>query len=106
MKKRDLLFPRMVWMFSLFLTLLPFDVKAGEMRPLIQYTAVFSASNNPRVAARTLAKDFSTAIYSQHANDFPHTSDKRDLLTLLPWRDRPHAVIRRSRGNYLSNIPP
>src|SRR5260370_41003642 len=93
MKKRDLLFPRMVWMFSLFLTLLPFDVKAGEMRPLIQYTAVFSASNNPRVADGTLAKDFSTAIYAQHASDFPHTSDKRDLLTLLAGSERTKAVI-------------
>src|SRR5258708_27504125 len=93
MKKRDLLFPRMVWIFSLFLTLLPFDVKAGEMRPLIQYAAVFSASNNPRVAARTLAKDFSTAIYAQHANDFPHASDKRDLLTLSAGSERTKAVI-------------
>src|SRR5258708_25000003 len=93
MKKRDLLFPRMVWIFSLFLTLLPFDVKAGEMRPLIQYAAVFSASNNPRVAARTLAKDFSTAIYAQHANDVPHASDKRDLLTLSAGSERTKAVI-------------
>src|SRR5260370_6848616 len=94
MKKRDLLFPRMVWMFSLFLTLLPFDVKAGEMRPLIQYTAVFSASNNPRVAAQTLAKDFSTAIYASHPNDFPHTSDNKHLLNPFVPRYMTNSLIR------------
>src|SRR5712692_6273497 len=93
MKKRDLLLPKMVWIFSLLLTLLPFDVKAGEIRPLFQFTAVLTPNNNPRVAARTLAKDFSTAIYAQHANDFPLTSDKRDLLTLSAGSERTMAVI-------------
>ncbi len=101
MKKINLSLPRIVWTFSLFLTLFLFEVKAAEMRPLFQYTAILTVSNNPRVEVRTLAKDYSTAIYAQHANDLPLTSDKRVLLTLSAGSERTKAVIGASKDKCL-----
>ncbi len=93
MEKRSLPFPRVVSIFSLFLTLLPLSLKAGEMRPLFQYTAVSTARNNPRVASRILTKDYSTATTAQHASDLTLVKDKRVLLTSSAGSERTEALI-------------
>src|SRR5260370_8351615 len=46
MRKRDLLFSRMVWIFSLFLTLFPFSVKARVSAGSERTEAVISASKD------------------------------------------------------------
>ena len=51
---RALLFPRIVWTFSPFLTSLPFFVKAGEMTSFFRYSAIFARGDNSEALAQIL----------------------------------------------------
>jgi hypothetical protein len=92
MKNRSLLFPGTVSMFGLFLTLLSLSLKAGEISLPFQYTAVFTASNNPTVTSRILPKDYSTANTAEHASDLTLVNDKSVLLTPSAGSERTKAL--------------
>ncbi len=93
MKKRNLSFPGMVWMFSLFLTLLPFSVKAEEMRSFLRYAAILTRSGSSEASARLLPGHYATVINVQSANGWPIVTGKKVVLALPATSARPEALI-------------
>ncbi len=93
MKKRNLSFPRMVWIFSLFLALLPFSVKAGEMRSFFRYAAILSRGVDSGGSARILRLHYTTTINAQSANGWPVVTGKKVVLALAAASERPEALI-------------
>ena len=93
MKKRNLFFPRMVWIFSLFLALLPFSVKAGEMRWFFRYAAIFTRGVDFGGSARILRLHYATTINAQSANGRPVVTGKKVVLALAAAREWPEALI-------------
>ncbi|PYU44460.1 MAG: hypothetical protein DMG53_16465 [Acidobacteria bacterium] len=93
MKKRNLFFPRMVWIFSLFLALLPFSVKAGEMRWFFRYAAIFTRGVDFGGSARILRLHYATTINAQSANGRPVVTGKKVVLALAAASERPEALI-------------
>jgi hypothetical protein len=82
MKKRNLSLSRRVWIFSLFLTLLPFSVKAGEMRSFFRYAAILARGGNSGGSARILPGHYPAAINAQSANSWPIALVKELVLAL------------------------
>ena len=93
MKKRNLSFPRMVWIFSLFLALLPFSVKAWEMGPFLQYAAIFNRRGNPGGSARILPAQGAAAIEAQNGNGWPVVTGKKVVLALPASSKRTEVLI-------------
>ncbi len=103
MKKRDLLFPSMAWIFSLFLTLFPFSVKAGEMTAFFRYAAIFTLGGNSEGSAGILPGHYSTAIIAQSANGWPIVTGKKVVLALPATSARPEALIDANNHKCLAN---
>ena len=82
MKKRNLSFPRMVWIFSLLLALLPFSVKAGQMRSFFRYAAILTRGGNSGGSARLRPGHYATAMNAQSANGWPVVIRKEVVLAL------------------------
>src|SRR5438094_10042469 len=99
MKKRNLFFPRMVWIFSLFLALLPFSVKAGEMRWFFRYTAIFTRGVDLGGSARILRLHYATTINPQSANGRPVVTGKKVVLALAAASERPEALMHANNTN-------
>lgn len=91
MKKRNLSLLRVVWIFSLFLPLLPFFVKEGEMRSFFRYTAIFTRSGSSGASARILPGPRATAINVQNANGLPLGTS--NVVLALPTSARTEALI-------------
>ena len=82
----------MVWIFSLFLALLPFTVKAGEMRSFFR-AAILTRDGNSAASARILPEHYETAINAQSANGWPVVTGKKVVLALAAASERPEALI-------------
>src|SRR6266566_3547380 len=93
MKKRNLFFPRMVWIFSLFLALLPFSVNAGALRKYFRYAAIFTRGVDSGASARILRLHYTTTINAQSANGWPVVTGKKVVLALAAASERPEALI-------------
>src|SRR5260370_33324409 len=93
MKKRSLPFPRVVSMFSLFLTLLPLSLKAAEIRPLFRYAAIFTRGVNSSGSARIFPGHYETAINAQNANGWQVVTGKKVVLALAAASKRPEDRI-------------
>src|SRR5882762_1071947 len=93
MKKRNLSFLRMVWIFGLLLALMPFSVKAGEVRSLFRYAAILSRGVNSGGSARILRLHYTTTINGQRANGWPVATGKKVVLALATASERPEALI-------------
>jgi len=83
----------MVWIFSLFLALLPFSVKAGEMRWFFRYAAIFTRGVDFGGSARILRLHYATTINAQSANGRPVVTGKKVVLALAAASERPEALI-------------
>jgi hypothetical protein len=93
MKKGNLSFSRMVWIFSLFLTLLPLSLKAADIRPLLRYAAILTRGVNSGGSARILPGHYETAINAQNVNGWPVVAGKKVVLALTAASERPEALI-------------
>jgi hypothetical protein len=93
MKNRNLSFPGMVWIFSLFLPLLPFSVKAGEMRSFFRYAAILACGGNSGGSARILRLHYATTINAQSANGRPIVTRKEAVLALPHGSGTTEALI-------------
>src|SRR5260370_33217343 len=93
MKNKNLSSPKVVWICSLFLALLPFSVKAEEIRSFFRYATVFTRSGNSGESARILSGHYTTAITAQSANGWPGVNGKEDVTALPTPRGRTGALI-------------
>jgi hypothetical protein len=93
MKKGNLSFSRMVWIFSLFLTLLPLSLKAADIRPLLRYAAILTRGANSGGSARILPGHYETAINAQNVNGWPVETGKKVVLALTAASERPETLI-------------
>jgi Aspartyl protease len=82
MEKRNLLLFRTVWIFSLFLPLLPLSAKATEMRWFCRYTAMFTSSRSSGTLARILPGRHATAIRAQNVDGSP--SGRGEVILAFP----------------------
>ena len=64
MKKRRISFPRKLWIFGLPLALVPFSVRAGEVRSFFRSAAIFIRGDKSGSSARTWQERYATAIES------------------------------------------
>ena len=93
MIQRSLSFLRMIRIFSLFLALVPFSLRAGAMKPFSQYATIFTGSDNPEVLARILSKRHAKAIDAQNTNDLAIQNNKKVLLALPTASEKAEALI-------------
>jgi hypothetical protein len=91
MKKRNLLRLRTVWIFTLFLPLLPLSVKA-EMRSFYRHAAMFTRSASSGALARILPARHATAINAQNANACPDGKGKV-ILALPAASERTESLV-------------
>jgi hypothetical protein len=85
MKMRNLLFPGMFWIFSLFLALLPSSVKAGEMRSFFRYAAILTRGGISEASARILRLHYAITFHAQSANGWP-IGIRKEVVLALPHR--------------------
>src|SRR5712691_8172806 len=103
MKKTSLWFRRIVSIFSLFLTLLPFSVKAGEMTSLFGYAAIFTRGGNSGGSTVILPERYATATNAQSANGWLIVTGKKVVLALPAASERPEALIDANDRECLEN---
>jgi len=101
MKKRNILLFRAIWIFSLFLPLLPLSAKAAEMRLFHRYAATFTRGSSGALA-RILPGRHATAISAQNANACPAGTGKL-ILASLAASERTEALIDTDNGNDLAS---
>ncbi len=103
MKNKNLSSPKVVWICSLFLALLPFSVKAEEIRSFFRYATVFTRSGNSGESARILSGHYTTAITAQSANGWPVVIGKEVVLALPTASERTEALINANSRECLAN---
>lgn len=106
MKNRNLLFLRMVWIFGVFLTLLPFSVKAEEMRSFLRYAAILTHGGNSEASARFLPRHYATTINAQDANGWPVLIRKKVVLAVPPGSGKTQALTGMSISERLDSRAP
>src|SRR5215472_646376 len=82
MKKIRPSFPRKLWIFGLPLVLLPFSVRAGEVRSFFRSAAVFTRGDKSGSSAQALQGSYATTIGSQYASNLVLLNSDKVLLAL------------------------
>jgi len=103
MKKRNLALPRMVWIFSLFLILLPFSLNAGEISSFFRYAAIFTRNSNSGASARIFPGQLVATINAQNASGLPAMIGKKVVLALLPGSVDTRALIDANNRTWSEN---
>src|ERR1700740_251048 len=93
MKMRNLLFPGILWIFSLFLALLPSSVKAGEMRSFFRYAAMLTRDGISEGSARILRLHHAVTVHAQSANGWPIGTRNEVVLALPHGSGRTEALL-------------
>jgi hypothetical protein len=101
MRKKNPSFPRMLWILASFLALLPFSVKAGEMKSFFRYAAIFNRGDSSGASARILPKHPATAISGQNTNDRPVGTS--NVVLALPASGRTEARLGTNSSKCLAN---
>jgi len=65
MKKTHRALPRIFWIFSLCLALLPFSTSAVEIRSLLRYAVILAHRSNFEPSAQDAARRYRTAMNAQ-----------------------------------------
>ena len=92
--------PRMFWIFSLCLALLPFSTNAVEIRSLLRYAVILAHSGNSEPSARFAARHYRTAMNGQDGNGWPNMVGKKVVLALAASNERTGVVMDTSDRNY------
>jgi hypothetical protein len=92
--------PRMFWIFSLCLALLPFSTNAVEIRSLLRYAVILAHRGNSEPSARVAARHYRTAMNGQGGNGWPNMVGKKVVLALAASNERTGVVMDTSDRNY------
>jgi hypothetical protein len=92
--------PRMFWIFSLCLALLPFSTNAVEIRSLLRYAVILAHGGNSEPSARVAARHYRTAMNGQGGNGWPNMVGKKVVLALAASNERTGVVMDTSDRNY------
>ena len=92
--------PRMFWIFSLCLALLPFSTNAVEIRSLLRYAVILAHRGNSEPPARVAARHYHTAMNAQDGNGWPNMVGKKVVLALAASNERTGVVMDTSDRNY------
>ena len=101
MRKKNPSFPRMLWILASFLALLPFSVKAGEMKSFFRYAAIFNRGDSSGASARILPGHPTTAISAQNTNGRPVGTS--NVVLALPASGRTEARLGTNSRKCLAN---
>ena len=101
MRKKNPSFPRMLWILGSFLALLPFSVKAGDMRSFFRYAAIFNRGDGSGASARILPGHPATAISAQNTNGRPVGTS--NVVLALPASGRTEARLGTNSRMCLAN---
>ncbi len=74
--------PRIFWIFSLGLALLPFSTNAVEIRSLLRYAVILAHRSNSEPAARVAAWHYGTATNAQDGNGWTNMDGTKVVLAL------------------------
>jgi hypothetical protein len=102
MKKRSIAFPRKVWIFRLFLALLPLSVRAGEVRSLLRSAAVF-VRDGKSASAQILQGSYAQAIDSQNASNLAVLNSDKVFLALPAGKAKAGTLIVANKGECLGD---
>ncbi len=92
--------PRMFWIFSLCLALLPFSTSnAVEIRSLLRYAVILAHRGNSEPSARFAARHYRTAMNGQDGNGWPNMVGKKVVLALAASNERTGVVMDTSDRN-------
>ena len=92
--------PRMFWIFSLCLALLPFSTNAVEIRSLLRYAVILAHRGNSESSARVAARQYRPAMNVQDGNGWPNMVGKKVVLALAASNERTGVVMDTSDRNY------
>src|SRR5260370_22506869 len=104
MKKMKLSLPRMVWIFGLFLPLLPFSAKAADMIAFCRYAAIFTRDGNPETSARILLGHYTKTINAEDTNDRAVLIRKKVVLALPAGSEKARALIKTNNCKWSAHI--
>jgi aspartyl protease len=99
MKKTDRAFPRIFWIFSLGLALLPFSTNAVPIRSLLRYAVILAHRNNSGPSAQDAGRHYRTAMNAQDRNGWPKMVGKKVVLALAASSERTGVAMETSDGN-------
>jgi aspartyl protease len=100
MKSTQRSLPRMFWIFSLCLALLPFSTNAVEIRSLLRYAVILAHRGNSEPSARVAVRHYRTAMNAQDGNGWPNMVGKKVVLALAASNERTGVVMDTSDRKY------
>jgi hypothetical protein len=92
--------PRMFWIFTLCLALLPFSTNAVEIRSLLRYAVILAHRGNSESSARVAARQYRPAMNVQDGNGWPNMVGKKVVLALAASNERTGVVMDTADWNY------
>ena len=101
MKKTRPSFPRKLWIFGLPLALLPFSVRAGEVRSFFRSAAVFIREGKSASSAQTLQGRYATTISSQYASNLVRLKSDKVSLALPAENEKADTLMVASKPECL-----
>jgi Aspartyl protease len=99
MKKTNRALPRIFWLFSLYLALLPFSTNAVEIRSLLRYAVMLADRSTFEPSGQDVARRYRTAMNAQGATVWPKMAGKQIVLALAASSERTGVVMDTSDGN-------
>jgi Aspartyl protease len=100
MRNRQRSLPRMFWIFSLCLALLPFSTNAVEIRSLLRYAVILAHRSNSGPSAQVAARHYRTAMNAEDGNPWPKMVGEKSVLAFAASSERTGVVMDTIDRNY------